>query len=109
MGLMALVAQASGVALERVGSLELVAFDDAETFLEASAKEGLVVLGVEGFRIVAGQAVPDMESIADFSTCSSVHENECFLEEARRFIRKVGQPDMFFEFVFERRKPSVPG
>ena len=100
MGLIARIAQASGVQLRCIASLELVAFDDVERFLAVTAKYDVVVLGIEGFRVVAGRAEPDMDAIADFSSAPAMSRSASdSIREAERFVREVGEPTMFFEFV----------
>jgi len=93
------LAQATGVELRRSGPMKLVACADAEDFINAIQRRDLFILGIEGFRFEGEFIAPDMGAIADFSgpTSGPYVVADC-AADAIRFIRKVGTPDMFFEF-----------
>lgn len=94
-GLTLALGRQAGIDIREVGGLQLVAFADAWTFLDACVDAGVLVLGIEGFRLDSGQVRPDMGAIADFSQMTNSRES---ILEARSFIETVGQPEMLFDF-----------
>ena len=59
-GLTLALGRQAGIDIREVGGLQLVAFADAWTFLDACVDAGVLVLGIEGFRLDSGQVRPDM-------------------------------------------------
>lgn len=92
------LARRGGVSLRRIGTVDLVDAADAPAFLDACASAGTRVLGVEGFHVVDGGVVPDMEAIADFSSLTDSNES---VREARAFVVATADPDLAFEFILE--------
>jgi hypothetical protein len=99
MGLTARLADAAGLAVKRIGSLELVAWSDIDAFLNIVRDRKVAILGIEGFRVDGSRAVPDMDAIADFSGLPTDQELVATtLTEATRFLSSVSQPNMYFDF-----------
>jgi hypothetical protein len=94
----------AGIEIREVGGLQLVALADARAFLEACEAAGVLVLGVEGFRLDSGQVHPDLGAIADFSQLTDSRES---VLEARSFVEAVGQPEMLFDFALSEGSRSV--
>lgn len=97
MGLIAEIANSVGVRVRLSGQTELVAAADLVAFLEAVRSRELCVLGLEGFRVVEGSLVPEMDAIADFSTLSSSAASEHSVAEALQFLSAVGAPDLYYD------------
>ncbi len=94
------LAKSKSLGVKCVSSLELIPFESAGAFLDATEERGLTVLGIEGFRLEGDSAVPDIKAIADFSTL--LNERDAVADSARaarRFVSQVGRSGMFFEFV----------
>jgi hypothetical protein len=106
MGLTEAVAMTLAIPVKEVGSLRLVSRDDAELFLDACAMERIRVLGVEGFRLHQGTAVPDIDAIADFSELDAPDRAIVSVAEARRFVRLVGSSDMMFDFTLAKEEST---
>jgi hypothetical protein len=100
MGSVETVAAAAGITLERLGSTSLVRVEDAVAFLDEAGREGVTVIGVEGFRIDAGAITPDMDAILDLS---GVDDPAQSVTEAKSFVGAVGEPGLLFEFVLAAR------
>ena len=100
MGLTLALGRQAGIDVREVGGLQLVALADVRTFLDTCVAAGVLVIGIEGFRLESGQVRPDMGAIADFS---QVTDSEESVLEARSFIETVGQPGMLFDFALRRR------
>lgn len=96
MGLTLALGRQAGIGIREVGGLELVAFADARSFLDACVAAGVLVLGIEGFYLDSGQVRPDIDAIADFSQMT---DSEGSVVEARSFIEAVGRPEMLFDFT----------
>lgn len=88
------LARRASVPLMTVGRAELITRDDAGRFLEACQKEGALIVGIEGFRIIGDRVEPDISSIADFSGLDDPVRS---VTEARRFIES-SKPDLAFDF-----------
>ena len=97
MGLTTALGTRAGIEIRNVGGLELVAFSDAQAFLDACVIAGVTIIGIEGFYIDDTRTSPDMDAIADFSQIRNCEES---IFESRAFIKTVGQPEMFFDFTF---------
>lgn len=100
MGLIAEIARSVGVGVHQSGPTELVSGADLIKLLGAVRSRGMSVLGLEGFRIVGGRLVPEMNAIADFSTISGSADSEETVAEALRFISRVGEPDLLYDVTF---------
>lgn len=99
MGPIAEIAAAAGVRLRERGGLALFDADSARAFLDACAKSGVRVLGIEGFD-VAGDAVrPDMNAIADLSP---IADPEASVAEAKAFLDGLGTTPLLFDFVLDK-------
>jgi len=83
------------------GSLELIAFRDAERFVESARQKGFIVLGIEGLRVVDGRTVPDMDAIADFAERD--FDGTLPDSDACQFVREVGEEGMLFDFTFRSK------
>jgi len=99
MGLAAALARQAGVDLRKVGALRLIAFADAQPFLDACLVDAVRVIGVEGFFLKGDRAEPDMRAIADFSGLTDSAES---ISEARTFINAAGRPGMLFDFTLSK-------
>lgn len=102
MGLTVRLAAVVGLEVKEIGSLELIAWSDIDTFLSVVRERNVVVLGIEGFRINGSKAVPDLDAIADFSGLPTDEDLAATtIAEARRFLSNVSQPNMYFEFELD--------
>ena len=87
--------------------MEFIGHNDLEAFLLAVSARDLVILGIEGFYLVKGGAMPEMNAIADFSSLLDGSDvSETSIKEARLFLRKVSKPDMFFDFAIDEQGSS---
>jgi len=80
-------------------TLFLLSANDALDFLEDAAKQGLVLAGVDGFRIVGGAYEPQQE----FST-DSADENRTaaeFMLLTKSEIQRGAADGIWFEVVFD--------
>jgi hypothetical protein len=102
MGLTARLAEAAGIVVKRIGSLELVAWTDIDAFLNVVRGRNVTILGIEGFRIEGSRAVPDMDAIADFSGLPTDEELVATtFAEASRFLCSASRPNMYFDFELD--------
>jgi len=92
------IAREANVPIHQVGRSALIAWVDAEAFLQACGHARGLIVGIEGFHVFEGRLEPDMGWIADFSSLDDVDES---LEESRSFIRDAPR-DLFFDFAVDR-------
>jgi hypothetical protein len=90
------LARMASVKLHHQGGLLLISSEDAPRFLDACERQEVLVLGVDGFRILDGVVEPDMNAIADFSTLVDAQES---VTESRRFVAAIRTPGTLFEFT----------
>lgn len=101
MGLTLAMGRQAGIDIREVGGLQLVALADVRAFLEACLAAGVLILGIEGFRLDnGGQIRPDMGAIADFSQAKDSEES---VREALSFVETVDQSGMLFDFALRRK------
>lgn len=103
MGSVEAVAAGAGVSLERMGGTSLVRVEDAVAFLDEAAREGVTVIGAEGFRIDGGAITPDIDAILDLS---GIDDSAQSVTEAKSFVGAVGEPGLLFEFVLADSDPA---
>ena len=103
MGSVEHLARDAGVAVRRVGGLNLVAADDVDQLLDAFERAAVRVVGAEGFRLGDGDVRPDMNAILDIA---DLDDNSESIGEARSFVKRVATPDLLFEFVIDDRGQS---
>ena len=104
MGTASDVARSAGIDLVVQGGSEYIRSVDVEQFLEALRERGIGVLGFEGFRLSKDATMPDMDAIADLSSLElGPHFVELSIDYALSFVREIGNPELYFEFVLERR------
>lgn len=101
MGISSKLAESAGIGLTKLGSLELVSFRDAEKFVELARQQGLLVVGIEGLRVVDGRTVPDVDAIADFE--GRDYDGSFPDADACKFIREVGEEGVLFDFSFRTK------
>ena len=94
------MAAGAGVSLERLGGTSLVRVEDAVAFLDEAGREGMAVVGAEGFRIDGEAITPDMDAILDLSGMGDPAQS---VTEAKSFIDAVAAPGLRFEFVLTDR------
>ncbi|MES1189700.1 MAG: hypothetical protein ABUS47_01350 [Steroidobacter sp.] len=103
MGLVAELAKVINIQVITKGSLDLVAMKDVNALLDEAMSRRLLVVGIEGFHIRDEQVMPDMNAIADFS--ANIHSDNpvnASIHQSLRFVREVGDAEMYFDFVFMR-------
>jgi hypothetical protein len=99
-GLTAKIALLAGIEPKRAGLAQLISTKDSGAFVQALLGQDVGILGIEGFHVNGNQIVPDMDAIADFSGLPQDEEfNATTVEEARKFLRSISDPDMYFEFL----------
>jgi len=107
MGLTAELCQQAGISVKRIGGLELIAASDAEGFIRAARARGVVILGIEGFRIQGSGVSPDMDAIADFSTLADDNEGAAkSLQAADRFLSGASRQDLYFDFTVKEGRAA---
>lgn len=91
-----------GVQLKMHGALRLVRLRDCHRVIAACKAQNVLILGIEGFTISKGKAVPDMDMIADFSALTAKAWDTACVEAADSaviyFESAKGQEDMLFDF-----------
>ena len=91
-----------GVQVKAQGALRLVRMQDCQRVIAACKAQNVLILGIEGFTIFKGKAVPNMDMIADFSALTAKAWDTACLEAADSaviyFESAKGQEDMFFDF-----------
>lgn len=95
MGLVKEIAESVSANVYHSGPTELISGADLVRFLGAVRSRGVCVLGLEGFRLVDGHLVPDMDAIADFSSVEDSAEST--VAEALRFLSNVGEPELLYD------------
>lgn len=109
MGLTANLAMGAAISVKNIGSLELIASENANALLAAAAELKVAVVGIEGFRIVEGRAIPDVDAIADFSDLARDDRTGArTVEEARQFLRRVSRHGMYFDFALDETISGPP-
>jgi hypothetical protein len=95
MGLVSQIAGASSIPVRHIGRRDLIAAADAERFVRACEQSHVLIVGIEGFRLLShGRYEPDMHWIADFS---SLADSGAAAAKARSFA--TGAPaELLFEF-----------
>jgi hypothetical protein len=78
--------------------------DDSVRLLDLCQRQGLGVLGIEGFTLSGNARYPDTNHVADFSTLLGRDDFEAVsLESARRFLRhREGRRNLYFEYVLAK-------
>jgi hypothetical protein len=100
MGLVEDTACLIGLPVLHVASLDLVSASDVDAIASAILGRGIPILGLEGFVVSDGEAMPDMNAIADFSSCLGQSEWQAeTLKSLSTFLRSVGNPKLMFEIV----------
>jgi hypothetical protein len=84
------------------GDTPLFNLNDGIKLLAFCEKHGAAVLGIEGFKILGGKRVPNLNYIADFSALAVV-AGEAFPAASRKaakcFIESISDGDILLEFV----------
>ena len=99
MGLIHEVSCAKRIRLVEVGALNLVAAADFLLFVAGCREHDVAIVGIEGFHLHGGAAVPDMDAIADFSEMRGENLVAACAHEAERFFRQIEPTEMLFDFV----------
>ncbi|MBC3205757.1 hypothetical protein HU755_03095 [Pseudomonas sp. SWRI111] len=83
------------------GSTPLFNLIDGRKLLDYCDEHDAVVLGVEGFKIIADKRIPDLDCIADFSKLTTAGEEFAALSRrsARHFLDTISNKDIFLEFI----------
>jgi hypothetical protein len=80
--------------------------DDSQLLADCCLKQGIAILGIEGFRIKGNCRSPDMDYIADFSELAAMPKASFILktiESARSFFSLIPSGDnILFEFVLAK-------
>jgi hypothetical protein len=96
-----------GVRVRSQGGLLLVRLNDCGIIVEACKSSGLLILGIEAFRLSEGKLIPDIDFIADFSELASKPWRVACLEAARSaeiyFAEAKDRTDLWFEFTLKTR------
>ena len=95
------IARKADVPVHQVGRSSLIAWADAEAFLQACGDARGLILGIEGFHVLDDRLEPDMGWIADFSSLDDV---DASIVESRSFIRDAPR-ELFFDFLVDRAAP----
>ncbi len=101
MGLVAQIAASVDINVHQSSHTELIAAADIVRFLEAVRSRDISVLGLEGFHMVEGRLVPDMDAIADFSSFSGGVSSEEVVAEALRFLASVRGLDLLYDVTLD--------
>jgi hypothetical protein len=84
------------------GEYPLFSIQDGLLLMKYCAKNGIGVLGVEGFSLEGKYRIPDMDCIADFSMlpdmAGSAFQSQS-VDMMRKFIRGLPMKEVFLEFV----------
>jgi hypothetical protein len=100
-------ARNSGMDLHREYGMVLVPLRNCTQLVSALEKNGLVILGVEGFRRLARGVVADSQFIADFSSMARLPHDQGAAESAaaaRRYLKlAAGHDDLWFDFTVKER------
>ena len=99
MGQVELLARRVAVPVRHLAGLQLVRAADAPLLLDEIEREGLRVIGAEGFHVDGRHVTPVMDAILDLS---SLQDPEQSVREARRFVDVVAAPALFLEFGVRR-------
>jgi hypothetical protein len=100
--LIAQLANNLGVSVRTQTGLQLFRLQDCDTIVQACRSSGLLILGIEAFRLTGRNVVPDTDWIADFSKLASKQWDAACLEAARSaeiyFDKAKNRTDLWFEF-----------
>jgi hypothetical protein len=95
------------IPIQMRGALQLIQPGDCGKIVEACRAERLLILGIDAFRLVGHQVIPDTDFIADFSELAAKPRVEACeaaaLSAEAYFLRATGRTDLFFEFVLRKR------
>lgn len=91
-----------GVQVKAQGALRLIRLRDCQRVIAECKAQSVLILGIEGFMISKGKAVPNMDMIADFSTLTTKAWDTACLEAADSaaffFESAKDQEDLLFDF-----------
>lgn len=94
------IAESAGVTVTMHANTELIAIEDAERFVHALERHGLIILGFDGFFLDDPYIIPDMDMIADFSSLyREADAAQRSVAAAIRILRSAGKPGHYFDFV----------
>lgn len=75
---------------------------DGLVLMDYCERNGIAVLGVEGFRLKEGSRIPDMDCIADFSELAEI-SGPAFpvrsIAAMKGFLSSMPEEELFLEFV----------
>lgn len=96
------------IPLRAQGALRLIRLQDCSRIVEACKSSGLLILGIEAFRLSGDKVVPDTDLIADFSELASKEWETACLEAASSaaayFSETKNQTNLWFEFSLGGRQ-----
>jgi hypothetical protein len=97
-----------GVPVRTQAGLLLIRLQDCGKIIQACRSSGLLILGIEAFRLSERNVVPDTDWIADFSELASKQWDVACLEAARSadlyFDKAKGRTDLWFDFCLRGRE-----
>lgn len=100
-----------GVYVRAHGALRLIGLRDTGRIVEACRSKGLLILGIEAFRLFDGKVIPDVDFIADYSELSSKEWKIAFQEAANSaedfFSRAKNRADLWFDFNLRAEQKHV--
>lgn len=103
MGLMNELAGSGGFKLVELGSLQLIRANDFLAFVALCKRHRFAIVGIEGFFVREGKAVPDMDAIADFSEIQDDNVVDGSAQAAEDFFRNIEPLAILFDFVLAQR------
>jgi len=102
------LARKVGVDVRPQGSLRLIRLQDCGGIVEACKSGGLLILGIEAFKLADGKVVPYTDLIADFSELASKQWEAAYLEAAHSadiyFSEAKDRTDLWFDFSLRQRQ-----
>lgn len=84
------------------GNVPLFSIHDGLLLMDYCAKNGIDVLGVEGFSLEGEYRIPDMDCIADFSMLPDITGSAFQTQSVdmmKEFLSSLSMKEIFLEFV----------
>jgi hypothetical protein len=98
------IAERHGLDVRVIDGQELIAAEDAESFLVGCREERAIVVGLEGLRLEGDDLIPGVDAIAVFTTATDASES---VQEALQFLRGLRGADYLYHFTLVSGNPAV--
>lgn len=92
------------------GNAPIYNVSDGLNLIDYCGANGIAVLGLEGFSILDGKRVPDMNCVIDFSELQEIAGSDFSKKTvliSKSFVEGLGRADIYFEFTLVREESDA--